>query len=343
MSNLDYSFLVEELQPLLGGHMNKIYELGPNLFRFKIRGDKEYNFVAELGLRAHLSKYIEESPETPTNFAMVLRKHLENAVIEEIKQENDDRLLIFTLRKKEEFHLVFEMFAKGNLILTSADYTIIEPYKTENSKARTIKRYESYLAIPNPNRLPERPQKHPEVYYRDGKPVGFATFQSSKFENAQPRPFPTVSEMADDYYPAAYLLKDESEEEEAAESDEESVKKVEFTLKQQNFALKKFEVEALNFQLAGNHVYGNFESVEKIIKLARELKRQLVPDREIEKQIEAELGFKARLTGNMLTYDVAAPEQNGEIEGTSSKSAPYHPPDKALPDAESASEPSEKG
>jgi predicted ribosome quality control (RQC) complex YloA/Tae2 family protein len=254
MSNLDYSFLVEELQPLLGGHISKIFELRPNVFRFKVRADREYNLIVELGLRAHLSKYIEESPETPTNFVMVLRKYLDNAQIKEIKQENEDRLLIFTLQKKEEYHLLFEMFAKGNLILASADYTIIEPYKQEKSKNREIKRYESYLAVPNPNRLGEKPKKQPEVYYSENKPVGFSSFPSSKFGDAQAKPFATVSEMADEYYAAASLLKEESEEEEAAESDDESLRKLEFTLKQQNSAFRRFEAEIGKFQDSGNYI-----------------------------------------------------------------------------------------
>lgn len=309
MSNLDYSFLVEELQPLVGGFVNKIFELRPNVFRFKIKGEKEYNFVAELGLRAQLSKFIEESPETPSNFVMVLRKYLENAKITEIKQENDDRLLIFTLQKKEEYHLIFEMFAKGNLVLASADYTIIEPYKTEKSKTREVKRYESYLAIPNPNRLGERPKKQPEVYYSENKVVGFSCFPSSKFENAQAKSFPTISEMADEYYPAAALLKDEFEEEDAAEEGDESLKKLEFTLKQQNSAQRKFEVEIGKFQGAGNYIYNNFEQVEKIIKLAREMKRQKKPDDEIAGEISSQFGFKADVKGDKLILDVPDPEK----------------------------------
>ncbi|MFH1257506.1 MAG: NFACT family protein, partial [Candidatus Micrarchaeota archaeon] len=87
MSNLDYYYVAEELQVLVGGFLNKIFELRPKVFRFKVRGDKEYNLIVELGLRANLSKYIEESPDVPTNYTMLLRKHLENAKITEVKQE----------------------------------------------------------------------------------------------------------------------------------------------------------------------------------------------------------------------------------------------------------------
>ncbi|MFH0972031.1 MAG: NFACT family protein [Candidatus Micrarchaeota archaeon] len=302
MSNLDYFFLSGELQPLVGGFVSKIYELRPNVFRFKIRSDREYNLIVELGLRAHLSKYIEESPEIPTNFAMLLRKHLENSKITEIKQENEDRLLIFTLQKVDEYHLIFEMFAKGNLILATADYTIIAPYKTEQTEKRSIKRHESYIAIPNPNRLLEKPQKQPTVYFETNEPVGFAAFASSKFENAQEKIFLTISEMADEYYYSVSQLKTA----EAPEEDEpsQSMKKLEFTLRQQQTALRKFESEMPAYQEAGNYVYRNFELVKNVLRLANESLAAGMKESEICKEIAAQYKIKAQFANGKLVIDV---------------------------------------
>ncbi len=303
MSNSDYYYLAGELQPLVGGFVNKIYELRPNLFRFKIRADKDYNFIAEVGLRAHLSKYIEESPETPTNFAMLLRKYLENAKITGIKQENEDRLLIFTLQKKEEYHLIFEMFAKGNLILTTADYTIIAPYKNEKGKTRVILRKETYAALPNQNRLSEKPPKSPTAYYDNGKIAAFSSIPSSKYGKLQSRTFPSVSEMADEYYYS--VLQQAPEQSEPAEqpADSEMIKKLEHTLKQQQLALKKFSEEAEKHQAAGNYVYENFEQIENCIKTARKMKKDGKSISDICKELETQYNLKIRIEKENMFFE----------------------------------------
>ncbi len=310
MSNLDYSFLVEELQPLVGGFVNKIFELRPNLFRFKVRGDKEYNLIIELGLRAHLSKYIEESPEMPSSFVMQLRKHLENAKITEIKQENDDRLLVFTFQKVDEYHIIFEMFAKGNLILTSADYTIISPYKAEQTGKRAIKRLESYIALPNPNRLPERPKKQPTIYYSDDRPIGFASFASSKFENAKEKAFTTISEMADEYYFEISKQKDviAAEAQASEQTTSGTAQKLENTLKQQQQAMKKMEIDYGVNQSAGNYVYSNFDLINNVIRFAKKMLEEGKKEKEICAEIERQFKLKSHFNNGKLTIEPPSPD-----------------------------------
>jgi predicted ribosome quality control (RQC) complex YloA/Tae2 family protein len=303
MSNLDYFFLSQELAPLVGGYINKIFELDENLFRFKIRSDKEYNFIAELGLRAHLSKYVQESPETPSNFTMLLRKYLDNAKIMEIKQENDDRLLIFTLQRGDEYHLIFEMFAKGNLILTSADYTIIGAYKSEQSKTRSIKKMETYIALPNTFKLTEKFEKQPTVYFDKENPIAFSPAKSEKFANYEKKTFNSISEMADEYYFKAKLLKETEIETNQSPKENASLKKLEHTLAQQQDALKKFNLEIDQYQKEGNYVYGNFEKIDEILKIVADLKNQKKKEEEIVSEVNKKFNLKAELSRGKLTIN----------------------------------------
>ncbi|MFH1750555.1 MAG: NFACT family protein [Candidatus Micrarchaeota archaeon] len=323
MSNADYALIERELQVLVGGHLGKIYEIRQNLFRFKIRTDKEFNFMAEPGIRAHLSKYIEESPETPSNFVMALRKYLDNAQITAIRQVNGDRLLAFSLRKKEEYVLYLEMFARGNIIITGPDSLVIELYRPEKSKTRTIKRREPYSPPENPHPVSDVSGANPEVFYIDGKPVGFSSLKTDKFKAASPKPFPSVSEMADEYYFSISQLVEGANDEEAIEPDISSLKKLEFTLRQQHLAHKKFEAEVQKHLDLGNYVYNDFENVEKNMKFARELKRQKKADPEIASEITSQFGIKAEIKGDILTIEVPDPKEGPEggvspIEGNES-------------------------
>jgi hypothetical protein len=244
---------------------------------------------------------------------MLLRKYLDNAQIMGISQENDDRVFVITLKKKEEFRLIFEMFAKGNLILANLEGKIIGAYKAEVSKTRTIKNSEIYVPLSNKNRLGEIPEKEPAIHIVGGKIVGFSSIPTDKFPNSEKKICPSVCEMADEYYGAVALVGSDnatggpigiSPKIPLKDGSNAPSRKIEFTLKQQISALKKFEREVADCQNAGNFVYGNFELIEKVLKIARELKRQKAADKDIEKALGDQLGVKAKVSGPNVVLDV---------------------------------------
>ncbi|MFA6048483.1 MAG: NFACT family protein [Candidatus Micrarchaeia archaeon] len=139
MSNLDYHFVAEELKGIEGARLNKIYELTPGVLRFKFTKEgNDFHLLAELGVRMHLTYRLEEAPKTPTSFVMYLRKNLENARLVGVEQLNFDRLVALRLQKEKDFLLVFEMFAKGNVLLCDGDYKILQPYRKEEKSGRLL-------------------------------------------------------------------------------------------------------------------------------------------------------------------------------------------------------------
>ncbi len=133
LSNLEYTYLCKELQSLVGRRLDKFYELGEagdGKFRMKL-GDAD--LVCELGKRMNLTKYIEPAPESPSNFAMGVRKELEGRKLASISQHGSDRVLVFEFEHSPS--MIFEMFGKGNLVLAAGGKTV-RCYKKEEWKDR---------------------------------------------------------------------------------------------------------------------------------------------------------------------------------------------------------------
>ncbi len=149
MANVEYSYLSKELECLIGGRLDKFYELGEGEFRIRFRVPGKYEDLSVvLGERIHLTKYIKESPKTPTNLAMYIRKRISGAKLLSVEQHGFDRVLVFGF---DGFTLVFEMFAKGNLVFLGDDNKIIRIYRREEWKDRVLKERHGY-EFPKSNR-----------------------------------------------------------------------------------------------------------------------------------------------------------------------------------------------
>jgi predicted ribosome quality control (RQC) complex YloA/Tae2 family protein len=141
LTNLEYNYLVNELQTLVGKRLRKIYELGEGKFRLNFEGA---DLLIELGKRMNITKYIEPAPERPSNFAMGMRKDLENAKLIALAQHGFDRVIVFTLEREVKRELILEMFAKGNLLLLDENGKILRAYRKEEWKDRKIGAGEQY-------------------------------------------------------------------------------------------------------------------------------------------------------------------------------------------------------
>ncbi|MDD2655441.1 MAG: NFACT family protein [Candidatus ainarchaeum sp.] len=141
MANLDYSYIIRELKPLEGRHLDKFYELGDGLFRMKLGSD---SVLIQLGKRLHITKLLEEAPE-PTGFVMKARKELGGRKLKEVRQKGRDRIIIFDFGGME---LIAEMFGGGNLVLVQ-DGKIVYVYERKEWKDRSLKPGEEYSFPPS--------------------------------------------------------------------------------------------------------------------------------------------------------------------------------------------------
>lgn len=147
MGNLDVFFLVKELSSLKGTRLDNVYQTGEKDFRFRFAGKQD--LVIRLGECVFLGER-KPAPKQPSQFAMLLRKHLRNRRLTSVEQLNFDRLLVLHFDEKA---IVIELFSKGNLLLIEEN-TIVRPFKFEEFSARTLRPKEKYSPPPSTKKDP---------------------------------------------------------------------------------------------------------------------------------------------------------------------------------------------
>ena len=147
MSSFDVRSVVTELSGLEGAHMDKIYHWGAGnvLFRINVQGSgkKELFFKDKKWLYCPSVK--PETPTLPTSFASFLRKYLDNARVNGVRQIGFDRIVEMSLSKSDgDYQLIFEMFGGGNVLLVK-DGTILNCLIQKTWRDRKTRPGEPYL------------------------------------------------------------------------------------------------------------------------------------------------------------------------------------------------------
>jgi predicted ribosome quality control (RQC) complex YloA/Tae2 family protein len=148
LSSFDVLAVVAELQDLVGGHVDKIYQDGDVLMlKVNAPGAGKRELHVEPG-RWLCLRTVEEKPTEPPPFALALRGHLANARIEGIEQREFDRIVVLRLHRGAAYDLVLELFGKGNVVLVREGEVVL---------CHTIQRYRDRLVKPgSPYDFPPR-------------------------------------------------------------------------------------------------------------------------------------------------------------------------------------------
>jgi predicted ribosome quality control (RQC) complex YloA/Tae2 family protein len=151
LSSFDVCAVVEELRELRGARLNKVYQVAPQELKvvLNIKGFGRAELVLEAGKRVHLTDYPKPSPKAPSSFAMALRKHLGNAVLQDVRQVAFDRIIEFKFSKGDKtFILVVELFGRGNIVLTREDKAILAVLHRQRFRDRELVLKEKYVYPP---------------------------------------------------------------------------------------------------------------------------------------------------------------------------------------------------
>ncbi len=144
ISSIEVKHVVDELQWLVGGRIDKIYHRDRTLrIRVYVPGKGEVEIYVEPE-RLHLTKY-KKIFEEPTSFCMFLRKYLKGERIREIKQHKLDRIVEIVT---DRHILILELFHRGNYILCDKNYQILMPLEFQRWKDREI--------------IPKKTYRHPK-------------------------------------------------------------------------------------------------------------------------------------------------------------------------------------
>lgn len=167
---LDGAFLhivKKELGHLIGGRVDKISQPSREevVIAFRTHGGNcKLLISASAGsARVHITKKTIENPKVPPMFCMLLRKHLGNGRLLDIRQDGLERILYFDFEAMNELGdmvkvtLAIEIMGRcSNLVIINADGKIIDSIKrvdAEMSRERMVLPGMTYTYPPRDNRL----------------------------------------------------------------------------------------------------------------------------------------------------------------------------------------------
>lgn len=151
-----------------GGRIDKISQPNATSITMNIRANgkthKLYATINPQSARVSLTNQQFNSPLTPPQFCMVLRKHIQGAVIEQIEQVDWERMIAFSLRGRNEigeqttFTLLFEMMGKNsNVMLIDDKNTILDAIKRVGANTNNYRQFQPgipYQLPPAQNKIP---------------------------------------------------------------------------------------------------------------------------------------------------------------------------------------------
>ncbi|MBD8068358.1 NFACT family protein [Bacillus sp. PS06] len=153
---------------LVSGRISKIHQPYKQELMIHIRahGKNHKLFISAHPsyARIHLTNETYENPSEPPMFCMLLRKHLEGGFIEKVEQMELDRIIIFTIKSRNEIgdesykQLIVEIMGRhSNIILLDRDKQVILDSIKHVSPAvnrhRTVLPGQPYIAPPVQEKL----------------------------------------------------------------------------------------------------------------------------------------------------------------------------------------------
>ncbi|MBQ8206181.1 MAG: NFACT family protein [Bacilli bacterium] len=148
-----------------GGKITKISQISNEEFLFIIRNNNQnYNLLVSTHPNMSYLNIVNKKPESNqinTNLLMLFRKHLENGRINEITQQNNDRIALVSIVNRDDYYrntvhkLYIELIGRAsNIILTDENNVIIDSLKKiplEYLNLRTIQPGIKYTLPSKPN------------------------------------------------------------------------------------------------------------------------------------------------------------------------------------------------
>lgn len=142
VTSLELMHIVDEMQALIDGKVDRIYQPEPKAFDFVMHKTGLGKRIIRISLPGifYISCNKREYPLTPPGFCLFLRRRLGNSRLRKAVQLSSERVVEMHFETKDKRHiLIIELFSKGNIVLCGEDMKIISPLERQSWSAREIK------------------------------------------------------------------------------------------------------------------------------------------------------------------------------------------------------------
>ena len=150
-SSFEIARIVRELSEMIGARVRKAYQ--PHyeqiVVRLNRKGLPSTDLVIVRGMRVYASNRDRPMPPQPSQFAMILRKHLNNSRLVGVEQFGFDRVIRLVFEHGGgRLSLVIELFRDGNVLLLDGKEVIVRPLTHAKYASRSLKKGVRYRPPP---------------------------------------------------------------------------------------------------------------------------------------------------------------------------------------------------
>ncbi|ELU02895.1 hypothetical protein CAPTEDRAFT_151175 [Capitella teleta] len=132
----------------IGMRVTNVYDIDNKTYLVKLaKPDQKALLVLESGSRFHSTEFDWPKNNSPSGFSMKLRKHLRGRRLESVQQLGADRVVDMQFGSNEAaYHIVLELYDRGNLVLTDHEYNILNLLRVRTDESQDVKLavHESY-------------------------------------------------------------------------------------------------------------------------------------------------------------------------------------------------------
>ncbi|KAF5892257.1 nuclear export mediator factor NEMF, partial [Clarias magur] len=141
-NTVDIRAVIAELNAnYLGMRVYNVYDIDSKTYLIRLqKPDSKAVLLIESGIRIHSTDFEWPKNIMPSGFAMKCRKHLKSRRLVHIKQLGVDRIVDLQFGSEEAaYHLIVELYDRGNIILTDHEYTILNLLRFRTAEAEDVK------------------------------------------------------------------------------------------------------------------------------------------------------------------------------------------------------------
>lgn len=124
----------------VGMRVNNIYDIDTKTYLIKLqKPDCKSVLLIESGIRIHCTEFDWPKNIMPSGFAMKCRKHLKSRRLVHVKQLGVDRIVDIQFGSDEAaYHLILELYDRGNIILTDYQFMILNLLRFRTAESEDV-------------------------------------------------------------------------------------------------------------------------------------------------------------------------------------------------------------